>query len=691
MIRSTFNTKTVGLFLLLILIVMSLPVQAQDDTRPDVGVRFGELDGYVLITPQDQNRVFLIDGAGHLIHEWEVADIGRDAILRENGNIVVSLRDPEPNFEESFALQAGFSEDDGAFAEYSWDGELLWYYTFNDPNEYKVHHGIEVMPNGNILFIVWQLRSVEEALANGRNPELLGDGLWPDVIMEYSPAEDAIVWQWDVWDHLIQDFDPNQANYGDVAANPQKVDINFFQDYQYLEDWMHTNAVDYNPELDQIAISVRELNEVWVIDHSISTEEARGDAGDLLYRWGNPQAYRMGDESTRFLSFQHDVRWVPSGYPGAGNLTIYSNRHSYTPEGETDSVDFSRMVEIELPPLQADGTYFRAEGAAFGPTEPTWSFDGLPDFRFYSRFISGVQRLPNGDTMILPGQTATFFTVSPEGDLTWMYSLPMFSHYFIRDGVPDLANVFRPRYYTPDFPAFVERDLTVGETLEDRASKAPENRLLLHPDTTLNETISADEGRYYVVTSDYAIGVRIEVTSLVDGQNVDVTLGRSDSDETLATVFDTPQAVFDEIAYADHLFIDVQAASGATDPIPVEIKIERLFPDLPVGIPLFAYGTVLPYDEITAEDSGSVYAFRATEGDVVSLRMTRLSGDFDPQMQLETVEGDVLFGAVASAGDNPNEVLIEGIEISTSAFYIIRVGANGDGVGTFEFEISAVE
>ena len=36
-----------------------------------------------------------------------------------------------------------------------------------------------------------------------------------------------IVWEWSTWDHLVQDYNPNCANYGDVAAHPELFDINW--------------------------------------------------------------------------------------------------------------------------------------------------------------------------------------------------------------------------------------------------------------------------------------------------------------------------------------------------------------------------------------------------------------------------------------------------------------------------------
>ena len=109
-----------------------------------------------------------------------------------------------------------------------------------------------------------------------------------------------------MWDHLIQNIDPTlETTYADPATHPERININGDTSgggaSAFCRDMFHTNAVDYNPELDQIILSVPTFNEVWVIDHSTTTQEAAGrtggrsgKGGDLLYRWGNPQAYGRG-------------------------------------------------------------------------------------------------------------------------------------------------------------------------------------------------------------------------------------------------------------------------------------------------------------------------------------------------------------------------------------------------------------
>src|SRR5690606_730411 len=133
-----------------------------------------------------------------------------------------------------------------------------------------------------------------------------------------------IVWEWRLWEHLIQDFDESATNFGVVADHPQKIDINYLDDFVGLQTnrW-HINSIDYNPHLDQIVLSPRTYSEIWIIDHSISTEEARGSAGDLLYRWGNPATIQMDTSVENRIYFQHDAQWISEGYPGAGNLLIF--------------------------------------------------------------------------------------------------------------------------------------------------------------------------------------------------------------------------------------------------------------------------------------------------------------------------------------------------------------------------------
>lgn len=281
-----------------------------------------------------------------------------------------------------------------------------------------------------------------------------------------------IIWEWYIWDHLVQDYDPNKANYGVVEDSPELLDLNFANNNG--ADWIHANGIEYNEEFDQIIISCRGVSEIWVIDHSTTTAEASGHSGgnsgkggDFLYRWGNPQSYRAGDPNDRQLFFQHHAQWIKEGLPGEGNILVFNNG-----EDRIDG-DYSSVDEI-VPPVDANGIYSLTEGLAYEPKEPVWSYVAETPTDFYGRIISGTQRLANGNTLICSGPQGLFFEVTSQSQIVWQYVNPV----VILEGilaqgespVPSAFlqqnSVFRCHRYAPDYPAFSGRDMTPGCVVE---------------------------------------------------------------------------------------------------------------------------------------------------------------------------------------------------------------------------------
>ncbi len=291
------------------------------------------------------------------------------------------------------------------------------------------------MPNGNVLVIAWERRTAEEAYGMGRieinNPL---NEFWADALFEIQPEGmngGLIVWEWHIWDHMIQDVSQDLPNYGMITDHPELININYATvgssgggggGNQPHADWFHMNAVDYNEELDQIIFSSPRMNEFYIIDHSTTTEEASshlggnsGMGGDFLYRWGNPRVYVRGTETDQYIFVVHGVNWIREEFPGYGNILYYVNGNG-RPEGQ-----YSTVEEL-IPPLNEDNLYNINAEQAYAPDSPIWMFDDNQGF--HSQMQSGAFRLQNGNTLVSVAQHRRIFEVTTDGDIVWDYSHP---------------------------------------------------------------------------------------------------------------------------------------------------------------------------------------------------------------------------------------------------------------------------
>ena len=432
--------------------------------EPTVGLIVNEpqaAQGYTLIVPLRTDVVHMIDHLGRRVHTWKLE--GRRihaAELLENGNLVIR-HDPV---------------DGGprVVVEVDRDGNTVWEYA-----AHVYHHDMAKLPNGNVLLIRRDRLTSQEAVAAGVTPEQAGvmpehldpslDSLWRyDYLQEVKPTgpqSGEVVWEWSTLDHLVQDHDPTKPGYGPIAEHPERIDINY-------ANYSHINAIDYNPVLKQIMLSVRNFSEVWIIDHNTTTEEAAGPKGDLLYRWGNPQAH--GNEGRQELFWQHDAHWIPPGLPGAGNVLIFSNGNDG--RFRRPQRNYSSVEEIALPTPQ-DNTYPRNHDLGFAPSRILWTYTADDPADFYAPARSGVQRLPNGNTQICDSYSGTIFQVTPDGRTVWKYINPILSigvttQYQSRtlhqtETAPHDGNtIYRAPWYPPDYPGLKGMDLTPTGPLE---------------------------------------------------------------------------------------------------------------------------------------------------------------------------------------------------------------------------------
>jgi hypothetical protein len=373
----------------------------------------GPFNGYALYNKQNNSNAYLIDADGEIAHTWLCdLDANYAMALRDNGNIV---RGAVNNGNVINGAAVG-----GRVQEIDPNGNVVWNFTYSN-SEHVSHHDICLMPNGNVLLIAWEVKSESELLQHGSDdPEDKYATHIVEVQQDGNGGE--IVWEWHVWDHMIQDHDSSKDNYGVVAEHPELMDVNLQTGGGGpggggpggggASDWFHVNGIDYNPSLDQIVFSSRFLNEIFIIDHSTTTEEAAGHSGgnagmggDFLYRWGHPSNY--GAPGPQVIpAATHDARWILEGRPNAGFIQIVNN------EGDNGHT----TIDAINPPLNGYN-YDLTAGQAYAPASYDWRHECLDD----ADGQSASDRMSNGNIFVALSQEY-MYEVDTLGNVVWQYA-----------------------------------------------------------------------------------------------------------------------------------------------------------------------------------------------------------------------------------------------------------------------------
>jgi len=434
-------------------------------TQNTIGVLTNTQDsfnGYTLFT--SQKETYLINNCGEVINQWSSDFVpGNSVYLLENGNLLRACKIEN--------LDVDLPGAGGRVELYNWEGTLLWGYDYST-SQVRQHHDVYPMPNGNVLILAATVMTSSEAIQAGRDPiNLTESTLFNEQIIEVQPTGTTtanIVWEWNINDHLIQDFDNTKDNFGVIEEHPELLDINFLGVSEGKSNWLHVNSMQYDETLDQIVLSTRILSEIYIIDHSTTTTEAAshtggtyGKGGDILYRWGNPQAYKQGTSNDQQLFGQHYPHYIPSGSPNAGKLIVFNNGNPRVPQ-------FSEIF-ILTPPTTALGEYSYIANTAYGPTIPDYIYkDPIDETNFYSFFLSGAQELPNGNILICSGANGYFFEIDENNNKVWEYVNPISAGNILTQGVNPVPvnSIFRAIRYATDYAAFTGKDVTPGNPIE---------------------------------------------------------------------------------------------------------------------------------------------------------------------------------------------------------------------------------
>lgn len=356
---------------------------------------------YTLYSVSNSTNAYLIDTTSAVLHTWTFntnSKTGYSSYLMPGGTLVRSVAHNGNTFNGG-----GMT---GQVQKYDYAGNLIWDYVYST-STYCMHHDICPLPNGNVMLISYESKTSAEATAAGcTNPMTI----WSEKIVEVQPTgatTGTIVWEWHLWDHLVQNVDATKANYQtSIIDHPELLNINF----QTAKDWLHMNGIDYNPVLDQIVVSSHNLNQWFIIDHSTTTAEAAshsggnaGHGGDFLYRYGNPSSYTASGSTV--LNVTHDSHWIPEGVPHAGRIAGFNNRGISNTQSSIDFID---------PPLNVYN-YDRTAGQAYDPL----TYDYRLACTGYSSNMGNSQQLPNGNQLVCLATAGLMYEVDSNGTTLW--------------------------------------------------------------------------------------------------------------------------------------------------------------------------------------------------------------------------------------------------------------------------------
>jgi len=480
----------------------------------------GAYNGYTLFGAR--GGTYLIDMEGRVVRSW--SKVRTNPRFLENGNILDSSTDDPSR--------------GGGFVEVDWNDNVVWRYT-EMRSDYAPHHDFKRIFNKQLgayttLYIANKTVTQEQAIAAGCDPSRNYKDAQMDAIVEVD-MDGNIVWEWWFFDHVVQDIDPTRANYvgqgKTIADYPGRIDLNL-PGRPVKRDWLHCNSLDYHPELGHIVTNSVQ-GEFYVIDHDgtfvagdlqASIELAAGEAGDFLYRFGDPARYQQGDPPSiledwtqctvghKQIGGSHDVQWIDDGLPGAGHFMVFNNgQYLYDRTCQSYAVEINGFLNTAG---QDTGYYVNPPDAGYTQWKPenkdthkqkrnvsnqiVWQYGSRSHQGFFSHIGSGCQRLANGNTLICAMTEGHLLEVTENGELVWEYINPINT-----DGIKEVNvdqypmnnAMFRTYRYTSNHPALAGRDLTPGDTLTGKTpsydSSDFEARILTPPKSAKSKDLSS--------------------------------------------------------------------------------------------------------------------------------------------------------------------------------------------------------
>jgi hypothetical protein len=393
--------------------------------------------GYTLLSslvPRTDTLYFtrLIDMEGNIVKEWPLFPF--PAKMLPGGHILGG--NPTgglPNHPEM-----------GALVQMDWCGNPVWQWVHpGNPGGARQHHDYEREGNPVGYFapgLTPLTLGGKTLILAHYNPPLSDTSHISDLPLEDDAIYEVdwagnVLWEWHAWEHF------EQMGFDDVAKEairtiqvgaPENIGGGFPE-----TDWQHINATSYlgpNKWYDKGDLRFHPDNIIWdgrssniiaiIARHDQKHGKWKCKSGDIVWKIG--PNYSPGTEEHKLgqIIGQHMAHMIPQGLPGAGNILLFDNGglagfgslYPGLPAFWPNTYrNYSRVIEFDPRTLEIVWEYENKTP----PTPP----DTTPR-KFFSWFISGAQRLPNGNTLITEGSTGRVFELTRHGEMVWEYINP---------------------------------------------------------------------------------------------------------------------------------------------------------------------------------------------------------------------------------------------------------------------------
>lgn len=320
--------------------------------------------GFTLYSVSGTAEVLLFNMNGEIVHTWNV-DAERARLL-PNGNLLVLHgtkwgKDVEP--------WKGLRTK---IREYDWDGNIVWEHTAND----VAHHDLVRLTNGNTIFLRRTIlpKQYKSKITDIKKRAL---DIRADSIIEID-SKGKTKWIWHTYEHL----DLNSCGRRECR------EIDAEQSRGKLKDWTHVNTVTVIPEnkwYDNGDMRFKPGNIIFLPRNFWTIYIIDKESGKIVWEYGGD--YKGG------ISGGHEAHMIPKGFPGAGSILVLDNGAK---------VHRGESFVLEINPISS---------------KLEWIYD--VGTKFFTGTRGSIQRLPNGNTLIVEDNTGRVFEVTKSKETVW--------------------------------------------------------------------------------------------------------------------------------------------------------------------------------------------------------------------------------------------------------------------------------